>query len=105
METLVVIVNVLRGITAKLITGGFALRAPITLATRLGCIPLVMSTTTTATVWTIPTAGFYYSPYTDEDYYYAYCIDSDGIIHNSGWDTSTSYGETLHGLTITIKCN
>ena len=53
-----VIVSALRGITAKLITGGFALRTIATVMTlRFGCIHLALAAGS-ITMCIVPTAGF-----------------------------------------------
>ena len=71
--------------TANPITGGSALRGPVTLTTRIGWVPMV--TSTSATMWMIPTAGFYYSPHV-RDTHDLYFIRVDGDMSGD----TVSYG-------------
>ena len=85
--------------TAKLITGGFALRAPMSLATRVGYIPLAMSAT--ATMWAIPSAGFYTRSPDNRNLSDSMVVIETGITEYS-YFTNLSYGSPYTGYDFNV---
>ena len=95
----VVMLSALRGITAKLITGGFALRISVFFGTLVLMCLMHTVTLFMEKVMKIPTGGEYpnvkcknRSPSVYVDDYVACLVGSGGLVDDVSWSVTTSCG-------------
>ena len=106
--------SALRGITAKLIIGGFALRTSATATVHIVWSRMVTSSASMA-VWTMIPAGeivvqikaTFRSPWTDNGYYYACYVNPDGFVNSliyvGDWNSRGRYIFTPKEMDISLS--